>query len=398
MAESPAKATWRGFGLGVLVSMLVLVSALGGAMADRMYAIPLLDFLVDREEMKLPLVERGVTQRVVSEESVVIEVAESASRSVVTVSVTRQRQRVSPFFTDPFGLFGPRFYQEQEPETIEQDIGTGFVVDQEQGFVVTNKHVVDNLDASYKVITKDDQEFEVERIYRDPVNDIGILKISGKVPPALDLGDSDNLKVGQFVIAIGTALGEFRHTVTTGVISGLGRGITAGSGFGGFVEQLDNVIQTDAAINPGNSGGPLLNSGGQVIGVSVAVAQSSENIGFAIPINVIKESLKNFNQTGQFDRPFLGVRYRMLPKETALMHDVPEGAIVVEVVEGTAAAEVGIGVNDIITKIDGREVKESEGGLVQIINTLRVGQRVEVEVYRDGEFRTLEVVLKTPDE
>ena len=150
----------------------------------------------------------------------------------------------------------------------------------------------------------------------------------------IELGDSSKIKVGQLAIAIGTALGEFRHTVTTGVISGLGRGIS---------KTLDNVIQTDAAINLGNSGGPLLNSAGQVIGVNTAVSQQGQNIGFAIPINVIKDAIDNFNKTGQFSRPFMGVRYRQIDQKTALLNDIPSREpYVEEIVEGSPAEKAGI--------------------------------------------------------
>jgi len=200
--------------------------------------------------------------------------------------------------------------------------------------------------------------------------------------------------VGQFVIAIGTALGEFRHTVTTGVISGLGRGITAGSAFEGFVERLDDVIQTDAAINPGNSGGPLLNSAGQVIGVNVAVAAEAENIGFAIPIDIIKQGLDQFKSTGKFvSKPYLGVSYQMIPKQTALLNDVPQGAYVVEVIDASPADTAGIQVDDIITKLGGEEVKEENGGLADIISRKSPGQTVEIEVWRNEETLTLSATL-----
>ena len=204
------------------------------------------------------------TQTIVEEESAVINVVEKTSPSVVTVSAKTASRRILEF--SPFGGITPR-QQGGEP----QDIGSGFIVSAD-GLVVTNKHVVSVANASYKVITKDNKEYDVKEINRDPANDIAILKIDASGLSPVELGDSTNLKVGQFVIAIGTALGEFRHTVTTGVISGLGRGITAGSALEGFVERLDDVIQTDAAINPGNSGGPLMNSSGQVIGINVAVA------------------------------------------------------------------------------------------------------------------------------
>ncbi|MBI4999624.1 trypsin-like peptidase domain-containing protein, partial [Candidatus Gottesmanbacteria bacterium] len=245
------------------------------------------------------------TIKVVKEESVVIDVVEKVSPSVVTIGISKTRNlgqifEINPF--DPFSIF-KQIPPPAGGEKVEQDIGTGFIISSD-GMIVTNKHVAADTQAKYRVITKDDKTYEVSKIYRDPVNDLAILKIdpstsSGQALKPVEMGDSSKLKVGQFVIAIGTALGEFRNTVTTGVISGLGRGITAGSPFEGYVERLDNVIQTDAAINPGNSGGPLLNSAGQVIGVNVAVAQGSQNIGFAIPINVIRESLENFNKTGK---------------------------------------------------------------------------------------------------
>jgi S1-C subfamily serine protease len=238
---------------------------------------------------------------------VVIDVADRASPSVVTVSVKTPRQRVLQF--SPFGGFSEGFRGGED-----QDIGSGFVVS-ENGLIVTNKHVVSDTSATYKVITKEDKEYEVKEISRDPSNDIAVLKIDASSLKPIELGDSSDLKVGQFVIAIGTALGEFRHTVTTGVVSGLGRGITAGSSFEGYVERLDNVIQTDAAINPGNSGGPLLNSAGQVIGINVAIAEGANNIGFAIPVNIVKEALKVFNSTGKFPaKAFLGLGTRQFPK------------------------------------------------------------------------------------
>jgi serine protease Do len=257
--------------------------------------------------------------------------------------------------------------------------------------------VVADLDAKYKVIANDDREYEVQKIYRDPLNDLAILKIETNGLLPVELGDSDQLKVGQFVIAIGTALGEFRHTVTTGVISGLGRGITAGSPFEGSAEQIDNVIQTDAAINPGNSGGPLLNSAGQVIGVNVAVAAAGENIGFALPINVIKDAIDNFNQTGQFSRPFLGVRYRMISRDLALMNEVPQGAYVISVEENSAAQDAGLKPGDIIVKINDQKMDE-EGGLAKAINSKKAGDKLQLEVWREGETLNLTATLKSTEQ
>lgn len=279
----------------------------------------------------------------------------------------------------------------------EQDIGTGFIVS-ESGLIVTNKHVVSNTQAKYKVITKDDKEYEVKEISRDPSNDIAILKIDPKDHPdsklkPVELGDSISLKVGQFVIAIGTALGEFRHTVTTGVISGLGRGIVAGSVYEGYVERLDNVIQTDAAINPGNSGGPLLNSAGQVIGINVAVAQGAQNIGFAIPVNVFKDSLSKFNETGRFPaKPFLGVRYQIIDKKTALANGVPQGAYVIEVVESSPAEEAGILADDIIVEIDGQKL-DSDKSLSDIVSSKKPGDKIKILIWRNEEEKELTATL-----
>jgi len=383
-----------GFVIGVLLTVMLAAMFFLGAATDRVVGIPVLDKFISRAN------DRGggfetLTRRILNEESFVEDIADEASDSVVTVAIQTERQVNGRLFMDPFGLFGGRQLYEQpgQVEAVEQDIGTGFVVDQSQGLVVTNKHVVSTDGVNYKVIAKEGEEFEVENIYRDPVNDLAILKIGGDVPTALELGDSNNLRVGQFAMAIGTALGEFRHTVTTGVISGLGRGISAGDQFGGFVEELSNVIQTDAAINPGNSGGPLLNSAGQVIGVNTAVAQA-QNIGFAIPISIVKETLDNFNQTGQFDRPFLGVRYRMIDEEMAEVNSVPEGAYIVEVVAGSTAQEAGLRVGDIVTRMDGVRVADSRGGLAELINKLKVGQRIKIGVYRQGEEMELEAEMK----
>jgi S1-C subfamily serine protease len=223
---------------------------------------------------------------------------------------------------------------------------------------------------------------------------LAILKINTNDLKPVDLGDSSKLKVGQFVIAIGTALGEFRHTVTTGVVSGLGRGITAGSPLEGAVERLDNVIQTDAAINPGNSGGPLLNTAGQVIGVNTAVSSQGQNIGFAIPINVIKDAIDNFNKTGQFNRPYLGVRYQIIDQRRAVAASVAQGAYVQEVIANSPADKAGIQVDDIITKLGDTELAGEEASLVNEISKHKVGDKLVVELWREGNTRSVTVTLE----
>lgn len=336
--------------------------------------------------------------KIISEESVVIDVVKRVGPSVVTVGV-KQRETDQRFEVGPFSVF---FNQPKLPEREEKErsIGSGFIV-QKDGLIVTNKHVVSERGLKYIIVDARGNKYNVERIYKDPLNDIAILRISN--PPSggfkpFELGDSRNLQVGQFAIAIGTALGEFRNTVTTGVISGLGRGITAGSPFEGFVERLDNVIQTDAAINPGNSGGPLLNSRGQVIGVNTAIASGGENIGFAIPINVVKDSLKNFNETGQFNRPYLGVVYRMISKRAALLNEVPVGALVEEIVQDAAASKAGIEAGDIVTKLDGEDVKDERGGLAALISNKKVGQVITLTVFRNGKTIELKATLEQAPE
>lgn len=335
----------------------------------------------------------GEKVKVVSEESLVIDVVKKASPSVVTVGISKTARSQDLFQIDPFNPFSPFTPRQSAPRKIEQDIGSGFVVTSD-GLIVTNKHVVSDAQATYRVFTQDGKTYDVEKIYRDPANDVAIVKISATGLKPIDMGDSSTIQVGQMAIAIGTALGEFRNTVTVGVVSGVGRGISAGSPFEGYVEKLDNVIQTDAAINLGNSGGPLLNSNGQVIGVNTAIAQEGQNIGFAIPVNVIKDALANFNATGQFNRPFLGVEYRMVTRQIAVFNDVPEGAYVISVVDGSPAAKAGIKADDIITKMNGEKVTESNDP-AKIISKKKIGDTLAISLDRDGKEINVTVTLGT---
>jgi S1-C subfamily serine protease len=278
---------------------------------------------------------------------------------------------------------------------IEQNIGSGFII-AEDGLLITNKHVVADTEATYKVLTNDNKKYDVVKIYRDPLNDLAILKINATGLKPLKLGDSSRLKLGQLTIAIGTPLGEFTNTVTSGIISGLGRGITAGSPFEGYVEKLDNVIQTDAAISPGNSGGPLLNSQGEVIGINAAIATEGQNIAFAIPVNVIKNLIEKFkNQGYNFERPYLGIRYKMIDKQTALMNDVVEGAYVTEVIKNSPAEKAGIQQEDIITEFDGKKINGTDDqGLANIILEKKVGDKVVLKLWRNKEMKTVTVTLE----
>ena len=355
------------------LSAILIAIALGVLMAVGLYQAQIRG-LIPSNNVSLPKTPLQETVKLVSEENAVISVVEATSPSVVAIGVSRRV--INPF--DPFSL----------PKREDSTIGTGFVVSDERssstskGIIVTNKHVVSD-EGRYSVVTKDDQKYEVRRIYRDPLLDLAIIQIDGSNLKPLDLGDSSKLKVGQTVIAIGNALGRFTNTVTTGVVSGLGRRVVAGDPFIGSFESLDNLIQTDAAINPGNSGGPLLSSSGQVIGVNVATTEGAQNIGFAIPINSVKAIVDEFVAKGTVSRPFLGIRYRFISKDVAILNEVPQGAYIQEVVEGSPADKGGVKEGDIITKINGQSVN-SENKVAEIISKSAVGVSIELEVWRDG--------------
>lgn len=338
-------------------------------------------------------------QTVVDEESVIIKVIEESIPSVVTVGISTTTTTGSTFQINPLDPFEPFNQIPGTQKKVEQNIGSGFIISA-YGLIITNKHVVSNTEATYQVLTNDKKKYNVEKIYRDPLNDLAILKISpsslNSLKP-LKLGDSSKLKLGQLVIAIGTPLGEFTNTVTSGIISGLGRGITAGSPFEGFVEKLDNVIQTDAAISPGNSGGPLLNSKGEVVGVNAAIAQEGQNIGFAIPVNVVSDLINNFQKNGSsFEHPYIGIRYKMIDKQTAILNEVVEGAYIVQIIQGSPAEKSGLQEEDIITEFDGKKISGGdEQTLTKLISEKKPGERVNLKIWRNKEVKNISVTLES---
>ncbi len=384
--------------LAILIIILAVTNKLVSTGTDLVVSLPNLNTLFSQratptpvqkpKSPKPPVIVKG------SEEERLVKIIDEALPSVVTVGInftTRERGTIE---FDPYNPFGFR----QTPggiREVEQNIGSGFIVS-EDGLIITNKHVVSEQDATYKIRLNNDETVTVDKIYRDPLNDLAILKINTNAKlRALALGDSDNLKLGQTTIAVGTPLGEFTNSVTTGIISGLGRGITAGSPFEGFVEQLDNVIQTDTAISPGNSGGPLLNSSGQVIGVNTAVSSEGENIGFAIPVNIIKTLLTEFERRGgTFERPYIGVQYQMLERRTAIAHGLVEGAYVLRVVSDSPAERAGIREEDVITKVDGVKIVTSdEQSITKMLLDKKVGQTIVVTLWREGEEISVRIVL-----
>lgn len=323
------------------------------------------------------------TQTVVEEESAIINVVDKVSPSVVSIAV-ENRVLLDPLFGAP------------GENSRESGIGTGFVV-AKNGLIVTNRHVVSQENAKYIAIIRDnggvEKKYEVKEIHRDPFNDLAIIKVDASDLVPIELGDSDHLKVGQKAIAIGNALGQFENTVTVGIVSGLGRGVVPIDPLTGVAERLDDLVQTDAAINPGNSGGPLVNIGGQVIGINTAVA-SAENIGFAIKVNIAKQLIDDFVKSGgKIVRPLLGVRYSHISRESALLNDVPEGELVREVVVGSAADDAGVKVGDILTEFDGQKLSD-EKSLSNLIRAKKVGDSVKIRVWREGKTLDLTASLK----
>lgn len=280
--------------------------------------------------------------------------------------------------------------------------GTGFIVD-ESGLIVTNKHVVHEAGAEYLVATSSEDTYTARVLARDPLNDVAILKIDADTFSPLALGNSDTIKLGQTVIAVGTALGEFQNTVSCGIISGLSRFITAFTDMEGNSERLRGLIQTDAAINPGNSGGPLINLSGEVIGINAAVVFGAQNIGFAIPINKAKHDLGELKKYGRIRRPFLGVRYILLNPliKKRFRLDVDEGAFVLRegvpgrsaIIPHSSADKAGIQEADIILEMNNCPIN-TKTGIEDVLENVALGKKVPVKVWRDGREQTLSFIAE----
>ncbi len=356
--------------------------------------------------------EEELRVSVIAEDNAVADLVEKNSPSVVSIVISKDVPKVRRFFNNPFGngfpfFFDPFSQQESLPQdegnTEKQQVGSGsgFLVSSD-GLVVTNKHVVSDEEAEYTVIVDGGKEYKASVLARDPRNDIALLKIDGQNFPIVSLGDSDQVKVGQTAIAIGNPLGEFANSVSRGIISGLGRSVSAGSGFG-ETERLTNIIQTDAAINPGNSGGPLFNLSGEVIGVNVAMARGAENIGFALPINQVKRAIEQVQTTGKISTPYLGVRYIILNDGLEKKNNLPfnYGALVLRgetitdfaVIPGSPADKAGIVENDIILEIDGTKIDEMHP-LGDAIGGHSVGDEVMFKVWHKGDTKDVKVKLE----
>lgn len=326
-------------------------------------------------------INRTQTEKLVLEESsAVIDSTKKVSPAVVSIIST---QNVMDFFG-----------QVQQ----QQAAGTGFIFTND-GYILTNKHVGSDTNATYTVFTSDGKKYDGKVVAQDPLNDLAIIKIDGKGLPVVDLGDSDKLEVGQWVIAIGNALGQLQNTVTVGVISARERQLTAG-GFGDQTERLENLLQTDAAINPGNSGGPLVNLKGQVIGINTAVASGAQSIGFAIPINTAKTAITSFQKQGKIVRPLLGVKYVMITPDLSKSENLPVdyGAIIADggIVSGGPADKAGLQARDIITELNGDRI-DSKNPLGSKIQQFNPGDEIEITYLRNGKEQKTKIKLSSTE-
>lgn len=318
------------------------------------------------------VIEVNIPDNIQNTEDLVTTIIEEVSPGVVTVAVNTLEFDYEKGYIDG-----------------QSGIGSGFVVDSD-GLIITNQHVVSDTDSEYSVVLPGENEsIPVEEIYRDNTNDIAILKINKSGLKALKLGDSDELKRGNLVVAIGNPFGDLAGTATVGYVSGLNRDVDAGSGFFGSVTHYEGVIQTDAAINPGNSGGPLINSSGEVIGVNFATTQGADNVSFAIPMNRVKSRLQVFESQGRFPQPYIGISYS---QRTLFLKDtIVSGAVVLAVEEGGPSEKAGITRGDVILEADGKSL--TEYSLASVIQSMDVGSDLELKIWHQGKTKQVSVTV-----
>ncbi|MDD5145153.1 MAG: trypsin-like peptidase domain-containing protein [Candidatus Pacebacteria bacterium] len=399
-----------------------LFGFLAGAFSGSFFYLEVRDYLSELN-IDLPQADSALNAEYVpqttQEESIISAVKEN-SPAVVSIIITKNIPVMERYYYNPFENFEEFFgqdFQLQVPQyrqngTEEKEIGggTGFIVS-EDGMILTNKHVVTDEEANYTVFTNDGKKHPAKVLARDPFQDLAVIKIepakvvdeSGQFIiqsfPKVKLGDSETLQIGQTVVAIGNALGEFRNTVSAGVVSGLKRTITASGG--GLSETLEDVIQTDAAINKGNSGGPLLNLRGEVIGINTAMVQEAQSIGFAIPINKAKKDLEQIKKIGKIVYPFLGVRYVLINEQIQEKNnlDVNYGALIDNglegeeaVVKGSAAENAGLKIKDIILEINGEKITV-DNPLTPLIQKYNPGDKINLKILRGGKEEVVPVTL-----
>ena len=321
-------------------------------------------------------------QVVLQESSAIIDVAQKLEASVVSI-ITEETQ------TDLFG----------RPTAQAVGAGSGIII-RSDGLILTNKHVVGDVATKLTVITNDEREFtDAVVLARDPFNDLAYVKINAGDLKAAELGDSDQVVVGQRVVAIGNVLGELDNTVTSGIISGLGRPVVAAGAT--EAERLADLFQTDAAINPGNSGGPLVNIEGKVIGINTAVAGEGENIGFAIPVNQAKPGIASIERSGKLEKPYIGVRYISIDRDIAKDNNLPvnQGAYIISgtgqhaILPNSPAARAGLAERDIITKLNGEEITRRRS-LASLIGKFQAGETIRLTILRGGQEQEISVTLE----
>lgn len=367
-----------------------------------------LDFKIAQSEDKSENEESSSTQAVAK-----------VSPAVVSIVISKELRQYNnnfgsglPFpdiFNFPFDQFfnmpniqpAPQAPTQPSSPSQKQKIGggTGFIITT-NGLIATNKHVVEDAEADYSVVMSDGKTYDAKVVARDPLNDVAFIKIEADNLPIVTLGDSAKLKIGQTVLAIGFSLGEYSNSVTKGIISGINRDIVAGGM--GTSENLQGVIQTDAAINPGNSGGPLINLAGEVIGINTAINQSGQLVGFALPINNVKQVIETVKAKGKIVRPYLGVRYVPITADLATKNKLPykTGVLIVRgqnntelaVVPGSPANKAGLVENDIILEINGI-ILDQNHLLAEEITKHQPGDLINLKVFHQGSEKTINLEL-----
>lgn len=353
---------------------LFAAAGFGGA---KLYSVLMADNEDGTTAQHAPLANDG-NKNITSEEENIASVADKVSPSVVSI-ITSSRNS---------SYFG---------SSEEQGAGTGIIVSKD-GYILTNKHVVEGASTVEVILSEGTSYKNVRVLGSDPLNDVAFLKIADvNNLPAVEMGDSSSVRVGQKVVAIGNSLGQYQNTVTSGIISGTGRPVSAQSG--NSVEHLTDLLQTDAAINPGNSGGPLLNLSGQVIGINTAIAEDAQGIGFSIPINATKGILKGVLAGKGVERAYLGINYLPITADVAEQYNlsVKKGAYVFansgpSIAAGSPADKAGIKDKDIIVKVGGVEVGD-KGGVSSLVAEYTPGDTITVTVQRGGELVTVKVTL-----
>ena len=328
------------------------------------------------------------------EQEASIRAIKKISPAVASIIVYEEKESVS------INLFTGERKSSKSKERIGS--GTGFIISAD-GLMLTNKHVIETSNqqnAEYRIILASGKEYYAQLIGKDPINDLAILKIFDKNLPFVEVGDSDKLEQGTTVMAIGNSLGNYQNSVTKGIVSGLGRSITASDQLGN-AEALDNIIQTDASINPGNSGGPLIDLNGKVVGINTAMDQGGESIGFAIPINDAKVVINSVKERGLIVRSRLGIRYIMLTPEIAKDSNLPKnyGAWISSgendsdpVIAGSPAEKAGIQNGDIIFEIDGVKL-EGKRTLLSYVQRFNPGKRIGLKIQRGDRIFSVIVTL-----